>query len=100
MVTPETRLKKDLKALLNERGAFWSAIAGGTYAKPGDPDIIACYKGYFIAIEGKTYEGSQSEWQKLRQCQVKKAGGIYAVIRSVDGLRKLLDFLDSIDARL
>ena len=94
-MTPESQLKKQLKALLNERGAYWSAVAGGSYAKPGDPDIIACYKGRFIAIEAKTYEGAQSDWQKLRQKQVENAGGVYLVIRSAD---VLADTLDKVDA--
>ena len=93
-MTPESKLKKELKQLLNDRGAYWVAVAGGTYAKPGDPDIVACYKGRFIAIEAKTYEGSQSEWQKFRQSQVNSAQGIYTVVKTVDALSELLDTLD------
>lgn len=93
-MTPESKLKRALKDLLNERGAYWSAIAGGPYAKPGDPDIVACYKGMFIAIEAKTYEGSQSEWQRHREKQIRDAGGTYLVIRNVDQLASFLDVLD------
>ena len=69
-------------------------VANGAYAKMGDPDMVVCYKGMFIAIEGKTYEGRQSDWQRLRMEQVQKAGGIYAIIRSVDGARQLVEELD------
>lgn len=93
-MTPESKLKKELKKLLNERGAYWCSVAEGTYAKPGDPDIIACYKGTFIGIEAKTYEGSQSEWQKLRELMITRAGGVYAIIKSVEALSELLDGLD------
>lgn len=96
-MTPESKLKKDLKTLLNERGAYWAAIAGGPYAKPGDPDIIVCYQGMFIAIEAKTYEGSQSEWQKLREKQIRDAGGIYLIIKNVDQLASFLNALDVLD---
>ena len=93
-MTPESKLKKDLKHLLTDYGAYWCMIPGGTYAKPGDPDIIACYKGMFIAIEAKTYEGSQSDWQKLREKQIRDAGGVYLLIKSVDQLTSFLNALD------
>lgn len=87
-------MKRDLKILLTERGAFWSAVAGGAYSKQGDPDLIACYKGRFIAIEGKTYNGTQSQWQKTRQTQIEHAGGIYILARNVDAVRDVLDSID------
>lgn len=93
-MTPESKLKRALKNLLNERGAYWCAVAEGAYAKPGDPDIIACYKGWFIAIEAKTYEGVQSDWQKLREKEIARAGGLYRLVRSVDDLLEVLDAID------
>ena len=96
-MTPESKLKRDLKNLLNDRGAYWCAIAGGPYAKPGDPDIVACYKGTFIAIEAKTYEGSQSDWQKLRQRMVERAQGIYLLTRSVDDVIDVLNAIDELE---
>ena len=96
VLTPESVLKKSLKRILTDRGAYWVMVAGGVYAKPGDPDIVACYHGCFIAIEAKTYKGVQSDWQKLREKQVKDAQGIYVVIRSTDALIQLLDDLDKI----
>ena len=60
----EADLKKKIKRLIEDRGGFWSAVKGGEYSKPGDPDIIACYRGYFIAIEGKSATGSPSEEQE------------------------------------
>lgn len=93
-MTEETDLKKQIKALLKSRGAYVAPIANGAYAKIGDPDMVACYKGLFIAIEGKTYTGRQSDWQRLRMDQVHNAGGIYVVARSVDAVKQLLDELD------
>lgn len=96
-MTPESKLKKDLKKILTDRGAYWAAIAGGPYAKPGDPDLVVCYKGVFIAIEAKTYEGSQSDWQKLREKQIRDARGTYLVIKSTEQLSSYLDVLDTFD---
>lgn len=93
-MTPESELKKGIKTYLKSKGAYIAPIANGAYAKIGDPDLVVCYKGLFIAIEGKTYEGRQSDWQRLRMEQVEKAGGIYAIVRSVDSARQLLEEID------
>ena len=94
MTTPEGRLKKEIKALLDERGAFWSLIPGGSYAKTGDPDIVVCYKGRYVGIEAKTPVGMQSQWQRLREEQIKAAGGVYILARSTDDVRAMLDEID------
>lgn len=94
-MTPESKLKRALKDLLNERGAYWCAVAEGAYAKPGDPDIIVCYKGTFIGIEAKTYNGSQSQWQKLRERMITEAGGIYLIVKSLEDVIEVLDTIDS-----
>ena len=83
MTTPEGRLKKAIKDLLNGCGAFWSMIPEGSYAKTGDPDMVACYKGCYIAIEAKA-GSQQSDWQKLRQRQIEAANGFYLLAKSPD----------------
>lgn len=94
-MTPEGELKKEIKALLNERGAFWSMIPGGAYAKTGDPDMVVCYRGQYVAIEAKTIDGVQSNWQKMREVEVRRAGGLYVLARSVLDVTAALDGLDS-----
>ena len=83
-MTPEGALKKAIKELLTDCGAFWSMIPEGSYAKTGDPDMVACYKGCYIGIEAKTPTGVQSDWQKLRQQQIESANGFYILARKVD----------------
>ena len=85
---PEAEIKKKIKDYLKEKGAFWSAVKGGAHTKPGDPDLIVCYKGKFIGIEAKTPTGVQSPMQKLREQQIKDAGGIYILARSVDDVKE------------
>lgn len=85
---PEAEIKKKIKDYLKEIGAFWSAIKGGAHSKPGDPDLVVCYKGKFIGIEAKTQTGVQSPMQKLREQQIKDAGGIYILARSVDDVKE------------
>lgn len=91
----EADLKKKIKRLIEDRGGFWSAVKGGEYSKPGDPDIIACYRGYFIAIEGKSADGSPSEEQEDCRLWIVEAGGIHIYAYNLDVVRSTLDLIDA-----
>ena len=94
LTTPEAVLKKAIKDLVVRRGGFWSSVQGGAGSKIGDPDMVICYKGKYIGVEGKTYEGAQSEWQKLRMTQIRAAGGMYILARTVQDVEDILDQID------
>lgn len=91
MTTPESKLKSDIKTYLKENGIYWCMIQGGAFSKPGDPDIVACVNGVFLAIEGKTYEGSLRPMQVFRRQQIEASGGIYIVARTVDDVKKVVE---------
>ena len=90
----ESLLKRQMKDLLNERGAFWSSIQGGPGSKPGDPDMVACYRGRYVAIEAKTPGGRQRYEQKDRQREIEAAGGIYILAYDLDTIANILDTID------
>lgn len=92
-MTPEAELKRDIKKYLDDIGAYWCMIKGGAHSKPGDPDIVACIGGSFVGIEAKTYEGVQSNIQRLRQRQIEGANGIYILARSVDDVKDVVNKL-------
>ena len=50
----------------------------------GLPDIIVVEKGMFIALEVKSAIGRQSPEQKEVEADIKKHGGQYFVVRSVE----------------
>ena len=86
-MTPEAKLKKEIKDALEGEGAFWSEIKGGAHSKPGDPDIIACVDGYFLGIEAKTPTGRLSPIQFQRAHEIVEAGGAWVCARSVADVR-------------
>ena len=90
-MTSEGRIKADIRRFLTESGAFWSNVQGGPGSKPGDPDIVVCYKGRYIGLEAKTDTGRQSPIQKVREDEIRDAGGVYAIVRSVDDVREILE---------
>lgn len=90
----ESDLKREMKEYIESVGGFWSVVANGAYAKIGDPDMIVCYKGFYIAIEGKTLKGTMSGFQKTRETEINRAGGIYICARSLDSLKKVIQEVD------
>lgn len=93
--TPESRLKQRIRDLLTARGAFYSNVQGGSFAKPGDPDMVVCYHGRYIAIEAKAPDGRQSSIQRIRQNQIEEAEGLYVLAYSLDDVVRVLDLVDS-----
>lgn len=89
MTAPEARIKTEIRKYLSSQGIFWSSVQNGFGAKPGDPDIIICLDGRFVAIEVKTPEGRQSDIQKQREKEIRDSGGAYFVVRSLDEVKML-----------
>ena len=79
MKKPETKLKEKELADLKGLGAWAEKIQ--QVGKVGTPDILACYKGVFIALELKSLESElPSRAQVIKLRKVKKAGGFSAIV--------------------
>lgn len=95
MTTPEGKLKESMKAYLRTLpGIFFHSVPGAAFGKSGVPDIVVCYKGRYIGIEAKTYDGAFSEWQKTRKKQIEDAGGICIFARSVQDVMEVLEGIE------
>lgn len=85
--------------MLVEHGAlFFSPVTGG-YGVSGVSDIIALYKGYFIAIEAKADATKKpTELQKKFLGQVQSNGGIAVVVHkdNVSDLKTMLIKIDEL----
>ncbi|RLK63174.1 VRR-NUC domain-containing protein [Atopobacter sp. AH10] len=92
MSNPEKQVENKIKNYLASIGAYFEKIHGGSvYQASGIPDILACYKGRFIAIEVKRPNGGvTSALQKLKLKQIEEAGGIAIVARSVEEIQSAL----------
>jgi len=94
--TPEGLVKTKIKKLLNEYGALhFSPYMAGMGAS-GVSDIIALYRGTFIAIEAKADATKKpTELQKKFMQQVQTNGGAALVIHkdNLDVLKSLLNQL-------
>ena len=90
----EGAIKKEIKDMLLKRGASFFPIPGGSYGMQGAPDMVACYKERFIAIEGKTPTGVQKQAQMDREVWVLDSGGRYVLARNVPMVEDVLDEID------
>jgi hypothetical protein len=57
----------------------------------GTPDILACYRGRFVALEVKTPSGRPTLLQEAQLDAIRDAGGVAAVVRSVDDVKTVLE---------
>jgi len=58
------------------------------FGEKGSPDIIGCIRGQFIGVEVKVGKDKWRDDQKAFCERIKKAGGYYFLVKSVD------DFVD------
>lgn len=83
----EQQLGKKIQVYLKSRGAY--VIKTIATNRAGVPDIIACYGGKYIAIEVKLPKGVVSRLQDAHLQQIKEAGGVAIVARSVEDVEEL-----------
>ena len=75
---------------------FWKEH-GGQYGTAGIPDIIVCYRGRFVALEAKVGKNKPTKLQAATIEAIRKAGGIAAVVYSVDEVRTILSEMEAQD---
>lgn len=61
------------------------------FGSSGSPDIIAVIEGHYVGIEVKSEKGEQSDDQKAFQASLLHAGGIYFLVRSIDGAMEAIE---------
>ena len=69
---------------------FWKEH-GGQYGTAGIPDIIVCYKGRFYGLEAKVGKNQPTSLQAATIEQIRHAGGVAAVVRSVDEVKEIMN---------
>lgn len=92
----EGQLTSQIKNLLKSKGAYCEKIFGGGYQASGIPDILCCYRGYFLAIEVKspTGKGRASDIQKLKIKAIRDAGGVAFITDNIEDVERILKFID------
>ena len=91
-VTPEGKVKKKVRAVLDQMEVYHFPPFSGGYGRSGVPDIVACIDSVFVGIECKAGKGKLTEIQKHNLQQIEQCGGIALVINeeNVDELKDIL----------
>jgi hypothetical protein len=79
-MTPEAKVKKKVKVVLDELDAYHFFPLMGGFGRAGVPDIVGCYKGLFFAIECKAGSNKTTALQDRELEKIRKAGGVTLII--------------------
>lgn len=81
-VTPESRVKADVRNTCQTLGILIYPIIGSPLQPPGLPDYWGCYKGLLLAIECKAGKNKLSPAQEDRKREIEAAGGCWVTAYS------------------
>ena len=62
-MTPEGKVKKSVRQVLDRLGAYYVMPVTGGYGRQGAPDFLVCYRGKFYGIECKANGGKTTALQ-------------------------------------
>ncbi len=79
--TPEKKVKDMCVEVLKTYSAYYFFPVMGGYGRSGIPDIIACLKGQFVAIECKAGFNKTTPLQDKELAAINNAGGTTLVVR-------------------
>lgn len=87
----EQDIQRKIIKYLESVGAYVVKVVASN--KSGTPDILACYRGIFLAIEVKRPETKTnvSELQEYNIKKIKEAGGIAIVSWDLDAVKDVVE---------
>ena len=93
----EKQFEDKIKAYLKERGHWFVKYFANRNTRAGVPDILACVRGRFVAIEVKASTGKPSELQLYNVRQIRQAGGIAIVLypERFDDFKRLISDIET-----
>jgi len=95
--TPEGKVKRKIKELLKALGpdVYYFMPAMGSFGKSGVPDIVACIRGTFVAIEVKAdkRKNPPTALQEKNLEEIRTAMG-HALVIDANDMDYLKDYVD------
>ena len=94
----ESAITKEITRLQSEyEGVHFLKVHGGAMQRRGEPDLIVCVHGQFVAMEVKRPGRKPTDLQTRRLNQWSEAGAISCVVTSKQEARKVIE--DAINHR-
>jgi len=101
----ERQIQRDIEAYLISRDTIWTRTDCSFYSPQmrfnhkvtrwGWPDLTVVHCGWFLGVEVKAADGVLSENQVQCRADIESQGGLYVIARSVNEVRKALDYCES-----
>jgi len=98
-LTPEAKVKKKVVDVIKKNGAYYFFPATGGYGRSGVPDIVFCYRGYFVAIECKAGSNKPTALQEAEMAKIRQAQGFVLVVNE-DNIPDVQEAFDVINKGL
>jgi Holliday junction resolvase len=96
--TPESRVKKQIRKILDTTRTYYAMPIGTGYGSSGVPDFLACHEGHFIGIEAKAGKGKTTALQEDNMRRIRESGGTTIVVNE-NNLTELEELLCKKDER-
>lgn len=93
MTKPEKKLQDKVVRYLKDRGIYCLNLYGDGRSGKGKPDIIACIKGKFVAMELKVGANDMQADQVIHKRRIEKSGGLHYTPYSMDEVIKIVEDL-------
>lgn len=93
----ESTIRRSIRKWIEAQGGYCTTVHGGAFGKRGEADLIACLRGRYVWIETKTAVGRAEPIQLRRLSQVRLAGGIAVVARSIEDVKDVLWSMNKAD---
>jgi hypothetical protein len=95
-MTPEAKVKKRVVDVIKKNSAYYFFPATGGYGRSGVPDVVCCYRGYFVAIECKAGSNKPTPLQEAEMAKIRQAQGFTLVVneQNIDDVQGVLDIID------
>lgn len=86
----EKSITRSIQSWLKTQPEVWQfKVHGGPYQTAGIPDIVGCWSGRFFALEVKGQRGYPTVLQTKTLEKIREAGGLAAVVKSLDEVKGL-----------
>lgn len=79
-MTPERRVKTQVRKVLDRLGAYYVMPVTGGYGNSGAPDFLVCLHGRFIGIECKAGTNTPTPLQEKNLRLIERSGGVSLVV--------------------
>ena len=91
-MTPEGKVKKQVKEYLQGIGAWYYMPVSNGMGRVGCPDILVCFRGFFMAFEtkapGKIKNVTANQQREIDE--IKRAYGLAHVVDNVDQVKEIV----------